>query len=104
MNKKTTERGFDIYVFKDSYGVECSLQKSSSAFEDKIWLGVNDVKPEIMVTDAKKLGIDTNGKTVGWMPHPIPNEVAFTNRMHLTQEQVEELIPILQRFVETGEI
>jgi hypothetical protein len=104
MNKATTERGFDIYVFEDSYGNECSLQKSSNACEDKIWLGVNNVEPKIMATDAIKLGIQNYGQNTGWVPFYVPEEVQFTNRMHLTREQVKDLLPILKKFVKTGEI
>lgn len=37
-----TGRGFAYGKFKDRYGVECSLQKSSLATEDCIWLGVHE--------------------------------------------------------------
>ncbi len=69
MEVKHTSRGFAIVNFKDHYGLHCSLQKSSLADQDAIWLGGN--------------GAD---------------------RMHLTQDHVAALLPILQRFVETGEI
>lgn len=69
MRLRTTSRGFDVYEFLDRYDNECSLQKSSIATEDCIWLGT-----------------DKGG------------------RMHLTPAQVKEIIPILQKFVETGEI
>jgi hypothetical protein len=68
MNKTTTSRGFLLYSFKDCYGDNCSLQKSSSANEDRIWLGVED------------------------------------SRMHLSQQQVKKLIPLLTVFVNTGEL
>ncbi|MFC5509300.1 hypothetical protein [Bosea massiliensis] len=71
-----TERGFSKAVFKDRYGSECSLQKSSLAGEHAIWFGVDKPFP----------------RCDGWP------------RMHLTQEQVGELLPILQRFAETGEL
>lgn len=32
------------------------------------------------------------------------NGVTINIRMHLTQKQVKKIIPILQKFVETGEI
>lgn len=104
MEIKTNDRGFAYYEFEDSYGASCSLQKSSAATKDKIWLGVNDAKPKILATNAKKLGIHTHGIDCGWIPFDIPDEVSLSTRMHLTQEQVAELIPILQKFVETGEI
>lgn len=40
---KKTERGFSYYEFIDKNGVECSLQKSSLAFEDCIWLGCDGI-------------------------------------------------------------
>ena len=43
MEAKKTERGFNYKEFKDSSGVVCSIQKSSSAMQDKIWIGANDI-------------------------------------------------------------
>ncbi len=41
MEVKKTERGFNIASFKDRYGADCSLQQSSLATENCIWLGTN---------------------------------------------------------------
>lgn len=41
MKKDVTNRGFSVIHFTDSRGVKCSLQKSSLATEDAIWLGVD---------------------------------------------------------------
>lgn len=68
MKSFTTNRGFTLITFRDQRGVECSLQKSSAANYNCIWLGT-------------------------------PN-----NRMHLTQDQVRELLPLLQHFVDTGKL
>lgn len=38
----TTERGFARYEFADHYGAPCSLQKSSLATRDCVWLGAGD--------------------------------------------------------------
>jgi hypothetical protein len=57
-----------------------------------------------MQYDANRLGIKKFDNPVGWMPYEIPKEVSLCTRMHLTQEQVKDLLPILQKFVETGEI
>ena len=70
-----TERGFAIGNFKDSYDAECSIQKSSLATEDAIWLGRNDASPAIMASQAKKLGVKTD-ETAGWVAYPIPEEVS----------------------------
>lgn len=81
LQQSKTGRGFTLIKFKDMYEQPCSLQKSSIATEDCIWFGVHDQ-------------IDLNTKEV----------IGPSQRMHLTQEQVKELLPILQRFVDTGEI
>jgi len=65
---RKTDRGFAIVEFTDRYGNPCSLQGSSLATEDAIWLGDNEA------------------------------------RMHLTQETVAALLPLLEGFVNTGEI
>jgi len=103
MNDTKTQRGFDITEFEDTYGAKCSLQKSSSAMEDKIWLGVNDADPKIMVSKAKEHGLEPQGDC-GWMRYHVPESVLMNTRMHLNREQVAELLPYLQRFVETGEL
>jgi hypothetical protein len=94
MNYRTTERGFSIYEFKDRYNIPCSLQKSSIATEDCIWLGVDDADPKIMASQIIEGG-------TGWAKYPIPDSVSLNTRMHLSVEQVKELIPILQKFVES---
>ncbi len=101
--KGETGRGFSNLEFKDHYGAECSIQKSSLATEDAIWIGINDANPQIMASQAKAAGIETNEST-GWIKYPIHKEVLLNTRMHLTREQVAEMLPYLQEFVETGEI
>ena len=94
MNLGRNQRGFEIGKFKDSYNNECSIQKSSVAMDDFIWLGID--KPKLIVFENENMGkyIETVlPKT--WMVH---------SRMHLSREQVAELLPILQKFVDTGEL
>jgi hypothetical protein len=69
-----TDRGFARLTFQDRYGAACSLQKSSLATGQCIWLGVNEA------TDQ----------------HP--------SRMHLTQDLVTMLLPYLTLFAQTGEL
>jgi hypothetical protein len=97
---KHTNRGFRIYEGTDRYGDSYSLQQSSLATEDCVWLGQHPVA--IMQE--------------GWHPkfparaRELPEEdrerlrLYATGRMHLTREMVAELIPLLQHFVETGEL
>jgi hypothetical protein len=92
-----TQRGFAFHTFTDRNGVECSLQKSSIASEDAIWLG------------AQEIGLQHFEPGLGWSHVELksdPHGVSYVacNRMHLTREKVADLLPILQRFVETGEI
>jgi hypothetical protein len=68
MKLKKTNRGFAIAEFIDRYGEKCSIQKSSLATENCIWLGVHE------------------------------------NRMHLTPKMVANMLPLLQRFAETGDL
>ena len=103
MEPTKTERGFDIIYFTDHYSNKCSLQKSSLADQDCIWLGVDDLNPLVMASEAAELGIQTD-QTRGWVSYPIPSNVIFNNRMHLTRAQAAELLPYLQKFVDTGEL
>lgn len=92
-----TDRGFKLIEFKDFYENSCNIQESSLATEEAIWIGVEDANPKILASKNKEDG-------TGWIKYPIPAEVQLTTRMHLTREQVKELLPILQKFVDTGEI
>ncbi len=98
-----TPRGFTVVEFVDFYGHTCTLQKSSLATEDAIWLGVEEAEPKILASQAAAHGVKTD-ETTGWVPYPVPEEVMMTTRMHLTREQVKELLPYLTRFLATGDI
>ncbi len=104
MENKPTARGFSRFEFKDERGDSCSLQKSSS-IEDCIWLGHNDIALKTFVPygvpDAWKEHTDQEIKDV---LRPGSTAVLTNTRMHLNREQVKELLPYLQRFVETGEL
>lgn len=103
MDKKLTSRGFSYYNFKDVYENECSIQKSSNAIQDCIWIGCNDVGLK---------GFIPYGIPDPWQDVPVERlknvfgfqYIVANNRMELNREQVAELLPILQKFVETGEI
>jgi len=92
-----TERGFKYIKFKDKYGAVCSLQRSSLATENAVWLGVDDPNPQITACHTPQGGN-------GWVPYKIPSQVLLTTRMHLTQLQMKQLLPALQHFAETGEV
>lgn len=91
MEKSRTNRGFSIINFNDLYDVECSLQKSSLATEDAIWLGVDDADPKII-------------DGIGWVPYDIPDDVILNTRMHLNREQAKKLVDAINVFIETGDL
>ena len=117
-----TNRGFAVGEFVDKYGVKCSVQKSSLASEDTIWLGCDDANPKCSVQKSSLASEDTiwlgcddanpkilayhinGGVANGWVEYKVHPEASFTTRMHLTVEMAAALIPILQKFVDTGEI
>jgi hypothetical protein len=75
VKKSKTARGFGIVEFTDRYGSLCSLQESSLATEAAIWLGVDK-------------DFDSGVGT----------------RMHLTQDMVKELLPLLKHFAKHGRL
>ncbi len=87
-----TGRGFDIGYFDDGNGVKCCIQKSSAAERPFIWLGADSIGLK-RFGDKGWTDVDTSG----------PGVIAH-NRMHLTRKNVEALLPLLRRFVRTGEI
>lgn len=92
MKAKKTMRGFAYGEFQDRSGVQCSLQKSSLATEDAIWIGCNNANPRQLIPGE------------GWVSIQMPEGYVADTRMHLTQKQVKALLPHLQKFVETGNI
>lgn len=96
---EATNRGFAIGEFRDLYGARCSIQKSSLATADAIWLGVSDPDAKVLVPGE------------GWVPGKVVDEkgrfgteASVTTRMHLSQQQVRRLLPALVHFVRTGEL
>jgi hypothetical protein len=101
--KKSDVHGFPVFRFTDLYGEKCSVQESSLATQSAIWLGIDDARPLVMASDAKRNGVKTE-QTEGWVPYPIPEDVLLHTRMHLTREQVKSLLPMLVFFAETGSL
>jgi hypothetical protein len=99
MESTQTQRGFSHYQFQDGNGANCSLQESSAARCEQedgtvsdgfIWLGIDSDR------DGFRPGrqvADHNGKMV-----------SLGARMHLTQTQVREMLPLLTHFAEHGEL
>lgn len=92
MKLTRTTRGFQRAEFTDRYGASYSIQESSLATEACIWLGVNEPEVKRLIPDQ------------GWKDIELPEGTVKFGRMHLTQDMVAELLPLLQRFVETGRL
>lgn len=84
----TTNRGFARIEFTDRYGVACSLQHSSLATEDAIWLGCNEPNPRRLVPGQ------------GWQPVSLPDGTICDTRMHLTRDIVYDLVAVLQQWLD----
>ena len=98
-----SSRGFPFIEFKDAYDTKCSIQQSSNAEFDALWIGISEADPKVMATDAASVGVRT-AETTGWVAFPIPPEVFVATRMHLEREQVEALVEDLTRWLKTGEL
>jgi hypothetical protein len=77
MKKEYTSRGFSIRNFKDCNGDSCSIQASSIATKDMIWLGLDE-------------GTHVDGNCL--------------SRMHIDKPLAKKLIKVLQKFVDTGDL
>ena len=78
--KSYTARGFELLYFCDDNGDLCDIQRSSSALEDKIWLGTHSPEPKIMASKTPEGG-------TGWVDYQLPEDVLINHRMHLTRKQ-----------------
>ncbi len=99
MKATKTNRGFAIIEFPDHYGEKCSLQKSSLAFTEAIWLGTEGRVSRMTPSGWQDFTPKEFEEEFG-----VGREVLVHSRMHLTQEMVRELLPALQHFAETGEL
>lgn len=84
MKDTRTPRGFRNLAFTDIDEQSCSLRISSLASERALWFGLDipQAEAERIIADGKML----------------------RNRMHLTQAMIQELLPPLRCFVETGHL
>jgi hypothetical protein len=98
MKSKKTQRGFALYEFTDRNGEKCKIQKSSIATEDAIWLGSDKLRVQEFVAYREPAWQDVE------FEHTEKHHFIGNNSMHLTRKQVKKLLPILQKFVETGDI
>lgn len=88
-----TQRGFGRIDFQDANEHECSIQESSAATEAKLWLGINNVEVIDYAGTPRVIDLSELG-----------TRVQALGRMHLTQDLVRDMLPLLHCFAETGEL
>lgn len=104
-----TNRGFEIQYFDDDYGIQCSIQESSSV-EPHLWLGIAHNSLKVMAEDKKELLVAIEHLTKdypecnekGWCTVPLPKDALIENRMHLNRQQAKELARKLNYFSRHG--
>jgi hypothetical protein len=100
-----TQRGFGKVEFQDGYGNRCSIQQSSSAMDNYLWIGCDDAANTavVMAVHAADVGVKTDERN-GWVPYPIPKQVLIHDRMHLNRADVRKLVKRLNIWLKTGEL
>jgi hypothetical protein len=106
-----TSRGFAYAEFEDEYGQKCSIQKSSRMAygpgDECIWIGVENPTNEFRILPQTTAAQKKHG--FGWQLKKLGDlfpecESMFPDRMHLTQNMVKMLLPVLEHFAKTGEL
>lgn len=99
METSHTNRGFALVKFQDANGVPCSIQKSSQADDDYIWLGADDIGlKEFVAHRQPSAWVDVE------LGDSETHHYVANTRMHLSRDQVRRLLPLLKRFADTGEL
>lgn len=103
-----TPSGFQRRSFEDFDGHKCSIQQSSIALYEQpgtsaLRIGIDDPEPRILASQASRCGVSTD-ETTGWVPYPVPADVLMSPRMHLSRDQVAELVPVLVAWLDTGRL
>lgn len=103
-----TARGFEVNHFKDTYDLDCSIQDSSIATDDRIWLGVHNAPIKIMVKDINAFRacdiVPEGANEHSWCTVELPEEALVESRMHLNRKQARELAEELLYFADNGHI
>jgi hypothetical protein len=83
-----TRKNFQVINFHDRYGTQCSLQQSSI---------FDDAHTQQPGATAIWLGVDFQGR-----PHDGVFDAANTTRMHLDRKQVQQLVAVLEMWLQCG--
>lgn len=110
MKANKTQRGFSFGNFNDGNGQSCSIQESSAYREGgMLWLGCNEIRLNgffpyrggwIEYSDDQLKEILTKHQNCG-----VDCDTVLANtRMHLTRENVEELVSVMSHWLKTGDL
>lgn len=95
--RETKSHGRGLVIeFQDSKNNPCYIQHSS-CIDPSIWIGVNEYNPLIMKSDP----IDNSEE---WIDYSIPEGTYINTGLHLSQDYVKGIIPILFDYAYTGEL
>ena len=97
----TTQRGFSLGSFEDTLGNPCSIQRSSLATKNCIWLG-RDGNVASVVSDADgnpvELEFNMNIRE-SCVPGEGPSHHSIDTRMHLSRPMVGVLVSLMEVFL-----
>ena len=87
-------RGLKVIEFRDICDIEFSIKKCPN---ELLQININDSEPSILKYDP-----DDNREE--WIDYSIPEDTYVNIKIHLSKEQVKEIIPILCNYAYTGEL
>lgn len=97
MEDEVSNRGYSHITFTDTHGLVGTVTESSAVGRlPCIHFGVKDPKVKVMASTLNSHG-------TGWVDIT-PEGASIDSTLHLNTDQIKLLIPILQNFVETGEV
>ena len=105
MKISTTNRGFTIHDFKDSKGVQCSIQESSACATNDgayLWVGCDSTTISIFHPNQTPSWVDRDPTEMAQMLWPEVPYTVSNNRMHLSREDIKAMLPSLEYFVKHG--
>jgi hypothetical protein len=94
------DRGFFLGKFKDRYGSECSLQESSiCASEGHVWFGMDNPDLKYFIPHQGWNNVSEE-EFKSFLPKDA--QPLLSSRMHLSQSDIENLLPSLMYFTKRG--
>ena len=108
MKKSYTNRGFGHIEVELRHGEQLSIQKSSLATENAIWMGAAEENVKAFIPSEERAPyfdwVDIDVRELIKMKHSRVDGIVTNTRVEITQEKMKELLPIFKHFAETGEL